>query len=136
MKDVEQLVDSIKRHEGFMDKPYPDPIHGWAVPTFGHGLTYITASESEHIVRNRITSIEAQITRRYPSFQDLSVTRQHALVEMAFQMGVGGLFQFRRMWAAIERGDFEDAHKEALDSRWAVQTPNRARAVAARLRDG
>jgi hypothetical protein len=40
------LIESIKANEGFEPKPYPDPLHGWSVPTFGHGLTYITEAES------------------------------------------------------------------------------------------
>ena len=131
---MNDLIESIKLHEGFESKPYPDPLHGWDVPTFGHGLTYITESESEQIVVNRVNEITAKIQTAKPVFKTLTETRKHALIEMAYQMGVGGLFKFRKMWTAIEAGDFETAHKEALDSRWAQQTPNRARHVAAKLR--
>ena len=34
--------------------------------------------------------------------------------------------KFKKMKAALERGDFEAAAAEMLDSRWARQTPNRA----------
>jgi GH24 family phage-related lysozyme (muramidase) len=51
------LIESIKKHEGFRAKPYPDPIRGWDVPTFGHGLTYITEAESAVLVENRIREI-------------------------------------------------------------------------------
>ena len=52
---------------------------------------------------------------------------------MGYQMGVSGLMRFRRMWAAIRRFDWTEAHREALDSLWAKQTPKRAREVAALL---
>ena len=132
--NIDELIESIKLHEGFVPHPYPDPLHGWKVPTFGHGLTSITEQESEAIVKNRVYEIVAKIQAGKPIFNHLTEKRQHALIEMAYQMGVGGLFQFRRMWAAIQRGDFETAYKEALDSRWAKQTPNRALAVAGLLR--
>lgn len=59
---------------------------------------------------------------------------QNALLNMCFQLGLSGLKQFRRMWAALDGKDYELAHAEALDSRWAKQTPNRAKRVANQLR--
>ena len=130
---MNDLIKSIKLHEGFKSKPYPDPIHGWDVPTFGHGLTYITEAESEVIVRNRVEVIRDQLLRRKLVFKSLTQDRQNALIEMAYQIGINGLMGFKKMWRAIELMDFETAYKEALDSRWAEQTPSRAKSVAANL---
>jgi lysozyme len=130
---MNELIESIKKHEGFVAKPYPDPIHGWNVPTFGHGLTYLTEQESEMIVRNRVAVIMGQLSKAKPVFTRLSVDRQNALIEMAYQLGVTGTLNFKRMWLAIEAGDFEQARLEALDSKWARQTPKRAISVAAKL---
>lgn len=127
------LIESIKANEGFEPKPYPDPLHGWSVPTFGHGLTFITEAESEMIVRNRVQSIQEAIGIRKPVFKTLTEDRQNALIEMAYQMGVNGLMKFRNMWAAIEQGNFQQAYLEALDSNWYRQTPSRAKRVAAGL---
>lgn len=127
---MEELIESIKNNEGFESKPYPDPLHGWVVPTFGHGLTYITEAESETIVRNRVEKIREAIGRNKPIFKTLTESRQNVLIEMAYQMGITGLMRFRKMWAAIENKDFETAYAEALDSRWAKQTPARASRVA------
>jgi lysozyme len=127
---MNDLIDSIKANEGFESKPYPDPIHGWEVPTFGHGLTYITEVESEMIVRNRVEKIREELGIKQPVFKTLTETRQDALIEMAYQLGIGGLMRFKKMWAAIEAKDFENAHDEALDSKWAKQTPKRAIRVA------
>ena len=131
---MNDLIESIKLHEGFKSKPYPDPIHGWDVPTFGHGLTYITEAESEMIVRNRVETIREELGVRKPFFKTLTESRQNALIEMAYQLGVGGLMQFKKMWAAIEARDFDAARTEALDSRWAAQTPDRANSVVEKLR--
>jgi hypothetical protein len=40
------------------------------------------------------------------------------------------------MWAALARKDWHGAHREALNSRWAKQTPNRANRIAAILLTG
>lgn len=127
------LIESIKLNEGFRSKPYPDPLHGWDVPTFGHGLTYITESESEAIVIKRVESIREEIGRLKPVFKTLNIDRQNTLIEMAYQMGVSGLMNFKKMWTAIEAKNFSLAHNEALDSRWAKQTPSRAIRVAGGL---
>ena len=62
--------------------------------------------------------------------------RAIVLLSMAYQMGVGGLLKFRKMLAAIEDNDWPEAEKQALDSRWAKQTPDRAKRHAEILRTG
>ena len=66
----------------------------------------------------------------------LSPRRQAALTNMAFQMGAGKLRGFRKMINAIFAEQWETAHAEALDSRWARQTPARANRVAKLLLEG
>lgn len=67
---------------------------------------------------------------------DTGAVRHAVLISMAYQMGVDGLGRFRRMLAALNDGDWELAAKEALDSKWAKQTPERARRHAEMLRTG
>ncbi len=70
-------------------------------------------------------------------WQRLTPVRQGVIVNMAFNMGVGGLLGFRHMIAAIERGDYEAAALEMLRSRWAqqVQASRRDRLIA-QMRSG
>ena len=125
-----ELIESIKANEGWESKPYPDPIHGWGVPTFGFGFTYLTEQEGEMILRNRVESIIEQLGVKKPVYKTLTEQRQNALIEMAYQLGVTGLLGFKNMWAAIESGDFDKARYEALNSKWAKQTPARASSVS------
>lgn len=70
-------------------------------------------------------------------FDGLSEPRQRALVNMCFQMGTDGLSKFRKMVDAIMREDWPEAHKEALDSKWAKSdSPARAQRVAKELLGG
>ena len=56
---------------------------------------------------------------------------------MAYQLGIEGELQFKKMLACLERDDTQCAAREALDSRWEHQTPGRAHTVAALfLREG
>ena len=129
------LLESIKKHEGFRSKPYPDPIHGWDVPTFGIGFTYITEEESEYLLERRVAMIRERLTTSIPKFTSLSENIQNILIEMAFQLGVVGLLKFRKALAAINDGDYEEAAKEMLDSKWARQVPRRATEMASKVRN-
>lgn len=127
------VVESILKHEGFRSKPYPDPIHGWEVPTFGHGLTFITEQESISIVETRVQSIATRLSRKREVFSGLPPVARDTLIEMAYQMGVEGVNSFNNMWKALDRYDFDEAAEQMLDSKWAKQTPGRAQELAARM---
>ena len=55
---------------------------------------------------------------------------------MAFNLGYAGLLQFRQMWSALERHDYDEAARQMLDSRWAQQVGRRATELAAMMRTG
>lgn len=129
----DKLKEMIKRHEGFRAKPYLDTL---GIPTFGYGFTYIRRDEAECILENRINYILKALHRVLPFFDDLDEARQIALADMAYQLGIGGLLKFRKMLKALEAGQYETAYREALNSRWARQTPVRAREIANILRTG
>lgn len=59
-------------------------------------------------------------------YHTLSEERQTILLSMGYQLGITGLLKFKKMWAAIEEGDFKEAAIQMMDSRWAKQTSNRA----------
>jgi len=56
------------------------------------------------------------------------------LIEMVFQLGVGGVSKFKKMWSALQEQDYNKASIEMLDSRWAKQTPSRANSLASIMR--
>ena len=137
--NTQRLRDRIKAHEGCVLHAYEDS-EGYL--TIGYGRLIdprrgggISQSEADQLLTHDIIDVTAQISARKPVFRTLPEPVQEALVEMGFQMGVHGLMQFDQMWAALEAGDFGAAHDAALDSRWAEQTPGRARDVAERIED-
>ena len=67
----------------------------------------------------------------YENWDDLPQEARHVLVNMCFQLGPGGLGKFKNMNAAVEEQAWLDMSNEMMDSRWAQQTPARAK----RLRD-
>jgi lysozyme len=92
----------------------------------------ISRDEALYLLSNDIKRVERGLMSN-STFNALDENRKIAIMNMAFQLGVNGCLSFRNMWSALARKDWQGAHREALNSRWAKQTPNRANRIAAIL---
>ena len=92
--------------------------------------------EAVLLMRHRIDKIRRALLERLEWFPKLNEARQAALLSMAYQMGLSGLLSFKRTLASIAAGDYEQASREMLDSKWARQTPERAQRTAYMMRYG
>jgi len=126
----ERLLASVVKHEGFRSAPYQDSL---GITTIGHGLTWIGEDESLIVVQMRLSKMKGELRYAYAHFDTLPDSVQDCLTEMAYQMGTNGLMGFRNMIAAIRQRDYTLAAKHGLDSKWAVQTPERAREMMREL---
>jgi lysozyme len=138
--DIEKLKRELEDDEKYVRGAYPDHLGYLTIgigrmidPRKGGGLT---REEAVYLLENDIGDRVRQLRSHLPWFDQLSDARQHALINMAFQMGVGGLLVFKKMLGYMEKGLFKEAAAEALRSRWANQTPERARRVAEMIRRG
>lgn len=77
-----------------------------------------------------------QVVDQLPWTAKLDRVRQDVLCNMAFQMGIGGLKQFRFTLGAVRTGQYGLAAKAMLQSKWAKQTPERAAELAEQMRTG
>jgi lysozyme len=135
---VSNLLDQIKQDEGWREHVYQDHL---GYDTIGYGFLVderrgggMPREVGEFWLRFIIGRLTEELPRRWPAWRDQPEGVQDALLNMAYQLGVTGLLGFAKMLAALEAGDRQKAADEALDSRWASQTPNRARRVAAMIR--
>lgn len=128
--DYEQVAELIRRHEGLRLKPYKCPA-GKITIGYGRNLVDngITESEAEMLLATDIQNAYAEVSK-FTFFSRLNLDRQAVLVDMAFNLGITRLKQFKKMIAALERADYKTAAKEALDSTWARQTGTRAKELA------
>lgn len=139
------LRDDIARHEGLRLVPYRDTLGYWTIG-YGHCISpnpQLLASEAEKRVaplpwtKDRaeqqldldIAHTKLELFKQAPWIEQWPPQVQEALIEMAFQMGVGGVLQFRTMLSRLAAEDYDGARQAALDSRWATQTPERAQEV-------
>lgn len=130
------LLQQLKRHEGLRLKPYRC-TEGKLTIGYGRNLddVGVTDTEAEQLLLHDVDDVLAKL-QRLPTFCELDEARQAIIANMCFQLGFAGVMQFRKMWAALAGRDYSMAAIQMLDSRWAKQTPNRARELAKLMREG
>lgn len=138
--DREQLVADLKLDEGLKLHAYQDILGYW---TIGHGRLIderkgggITKAEAEILLYGDVERVQREVRQFIPWYPDQPETVQRALCNMAYQMGLKGLLGFRKTLELIRQGHYYEAASEAMDSKWAKQTPNRAERVARLIRLG
>ena len=137
-----QIVDDLVRDEGFRAKAYRDHLGkltigiGFLIDPDEPGAIEMPRSVANlwmlDILRERRQALDAAI----PWWTELSEGRQRALLNMAYQLGTAGLLKFKIMLALLEAKIWKAAAVEALDSRWAKQTPERAERIYELLKNG
>jgi lysozyme len=96
----------------------------------------LTREESAYLLRNDIRRVTETIEEHLPWYNLLSTPRQGVLLNMAFQMGAGGLFGFVNTLRLIKEARYIEAAAAMLQSSWAQQTPERARRLSEQMRTG
>jgi lysozyme len=96
----------------------------------------LRSGEIAFLLNNDIDDRIDELTRRLPWFQNLDDARKGVLLNMSFQMGVEGLLGFKNTLAMVQAGDYEGAARGMLQSKWADQTPARARRMSEQMRTG
>jgi len=135
--DRDQLVDQLIIHEGVELKPYKDTL---GILTIGIGRNLedrgISEDEARYLCLNDIEIVERELASNFAIVDGLDPARQLVIADMAFNLGVPRLRGFAKMWLAIERGDYNAAAEEMLDSKWARQVGQRAQRLAETMRTG
>ena len=132
------LCNDLVHDEGFVSSVYQDHLGYF---TLGIGRLVdkrrgggITLDEAMYLLNNDIDSKYAEIVQKWPYFKQLSEVRQREIMNMCFQLGVSGFLKFKSAIKSLEIGNYERAALEFMDSKWAKQTPSRARRVCAMIK--
>lgn len=116
-------VDLIKEFEGFIDHWYPDPAHGWKVPTCCYGHTdaagepkyaatkakTFTKAEGEAILRRDLNDVVEHVSSKVKV--TLNPYQFGALVSFTFNLGAGN-FDKSTLLKKVNAGDYAGAAKE------------------------
>ena len=82
-----------------------------------------------------INKATTELEKRLPFFSELSQVRKDTLINMAFNLGVNGLLNFKKTIALMAGGKHSEASREMLDSRWARQVGQRADRLSQQWRE-
>ena len=132
------LIKQLRDEEGEVLHAYTDS-EGWLTIGIGRLLDKrkgggITKEESAYLLSNDITKFENQLDKSLPWWRELTEPRQAVILGMAFQMGVDGLLGFKNTLAMVKSGDYAGASENMLKSKWAQQTPERAKRMSDQMR--
>lgn len=93
----------------------------------------ITNAESSKLFQNDIARTINGIKSHHTLggiYNKMNRSRQMAMENMAFQMGVGGLAKFHKTLAFMDNEEWQNAYYNLRQSRWANQTAGRSQRVS------
>lgn len=131
------LLGALKEAEGRSPRMYEDTLGNLTIG-YGHALKTgppLSDAAMDQILEDDLADAENRC-RRFAWFDQLDDVRQAVIVEMAFNLGLGGLAGFRKMIDALIAARYDEAAEELLDSRYARQVGARARRLAEEMRTG
>ena len=138
--DMDRLLQSVKKHEGYRNKVYLDTL-GKRTVGVGHLCVEDFWEDDkeyeekflltilEHDLKNAIEGSERRL-KDCPVLDDLA---KEIIIEMVFQLGETGVSKFKNMIKALKIPDYQTAAIEMLDSKWAKQTPERAAVMSSEM---
>jgi len=133
--NFQRVMDQLVADEGLRLKPYRCPA---GKLTIGAGRNLddrgITPAEAMFLLGNDIGDFWARLRDALPWLATAPDPVQEALLNMAFNLGVSGLLEFRQTLALIQARQYAQAADAMLKSKWAGQVGDRAKRLAAMVR--
>lgn len=160
------VIEHLRAEEGVRAKAYQDHLGYWTIgvgrlidPRKGGRITpeedaillasdpsrkgkpwtqyVLTDAEIDMLLLNDVARFVSAMAD-WPSWQAVggNVARKVALLSMCFQMGASGLRGFKNSLRMVEQGRFSEAAANFMLSKWAKQTPARAKRVTDMIRTG
>jgi lysozyme len=149
--DFNTIIKRLEFHEGCVLKPYYCPT-GHLTIGIGHNTEArawtdderkaigdwkqgITKNMAYMICRNDVNLCLDKL-KTLDFWKSLDEERQYALIDVCFQIGFAGLKKFRKMLKALSEKNYVEASNQLLDSKYATQTPKRAKRIAKLIKTG
>jgi len=134
------LAQMLEAEEGRVAHAYQDHL-GYLTIGVGRLIDRrkggrLTDPEIDYLLANDIAEKTAEVLKALPWLMQLDEARRAVILGMAFQMGTAGLLGFKNTLELVRTGDYKAAGRGMLQSRWAEQTPTRARRMAQQMETG
>ena len=139
---IQDLIDELVRDEGTVRNDrqrhivYKCPA---GLSTIGYGIEIeqhgLSEKEAKLLLQQRVQDVIDEVNNNYPFMRTQPVPIQRAIYNMAYNLGITRLSKFKKMIAAIESGNYDQAGEEAKDSQWYKQVGNRAERIVILLKE-
>jgi len=144
----QELIEQLKRHEGFRKNIY---YCSRGRKTIGYGRNLdanpnfngrpigqpLSKELAEQILIADIEAAEKKLARAWAAFLKIeNNARRDAFVNMAFNLGVDGLLEFKKTLKHAENGDWQKCAEEMFASEWAKQVKKRATELTEQVATG
>ena len=149
---IANLTEQLNRDEGRKDRLYldccgkswkechcPPDKKGHLTGGVGRNFDAVALGEDEIdlMLDNDIRNTKFMLNKYLPWSNQIDDVRQEVLLNMCFNMGIGRLMGFSNMIAAAQRGDWDVAADELMDSDYGRGvTKLRAKRLATQLKTG
>ena len=128
---MRNLIENIKESEGFVEYVYDDSL---GIPTIGYGFAIkdliLDEDIASEILTRKVKNLAKRVEAKFDWFNEANDDIKEVVIEMCYQLGLGGFSKFKNTISYLESKDYKGASVEMLDSKWATQTPNRAKKLS------
>ena len=141
------LKESLKIHEGFRSQVYKCTM---GHDTVGYGFKCCDLAPDELALNNgkvapmseevasrildvKISKLENSVFKALPWLENSPSEVKDVVCEMVYQMGLNGVLGFKNTLNFLKNGEYKNASENMMKSKWASQTPKRARNLANRI---
>ena len=154
----EEFKKEVRQNEGKRNKAYPDPVHGWKVPTVGYGFNlneghvlkalkkagvdtrdirrvYMNDQQMEQALDTLVDTAINDARNLFVGYDALPFVPKKIITDMSYNLGGNKLAKFQKMRAAIAKQDYNAAADEMMDSMWYKQTTGRGKRLVQDMRD-
>lgn len=140
-KEFEIACELAMESEGFNPRRYLCPANK-VTQGYGRNLEALPLSSKEEDELNSDGTVSKEVAKRWlmeemsnveaklssnQVYKMLNEVRRAVLLDMAYNMGIAGLYEFRRMFQALKDSDYALASREMKDSKWYLEVGNRSK---------
>lgn len=117
--NIEKLKESLIHSEGLKHFVYTCP-KGFLTIGVGRNLETRGLKKAEilYLLENDILDSKLHLEDIFQNFNNLNDVRQNVLIEMVFNLGLGGFKKFKKLIEAVRNEDFIIASNEMINSKW------------------
>ena len=102
---MQNLLNDIKKHEGFRSEVYKDTL---GIDTIGYGFAIkdlvMDQDIAEKILKRKVENLIKRIKQKFPWYSDIPEEAQDVVANMCYQLGVSGFSKFKKTISQKKNG--------------------------------